>query len=52
MRNTRANEDLKLKNKSLLAKYGIDEKASDELKDENKVVSSSLKKLKTLVKRA
>jgi hypothetical protein len=45
---TRAkNEKLSLENDSLLDKYDIAEKASDELRDENKVVSSTLKELKT-----
>ena len=40
------NENLELENDSLLAKYGIAEKASVELREENKIVSSKLKELK------
>ena len=48
IRNTRAkNKKLELVNDSLLAKYDIAEKASDELREENKIVSSKLKELKT-----
>ncbi|XP_066365130.1 sporulation-specific protein 15-like [Miscanthus floridulus] len=51
IRKTRAkNQKLKLENESLLAKYGITEKANDELREENKVVSSTLKELKTSLK--
>ena len=35
-------------NDSLLAKYDIAKKANDELREENKIVSSKLKELKTL----
>jgi chromosome segregation ATPase len=41
------NEKLELENDSLLAKYDIAEKASDELREENKIVSPKLKELKT-----
>jgi chromosome segregation ATPase len=41
------NEKLELENDSLLAKYDIAQKASDELREENKIVSSKLKELKT-----
>ena len=48
IRKTRAkNEKLELENDSLLAKYGIAKKVSDELREENKIVSSKLKELKT-----
>jgi len=48
IRKTRAkNEKLKLENESLLAKYDIAEKASCELREENEIVSSKLKELKT-----
>jgi len=48
IRKTRAkNEKLELENDSLLAKYDIAKKASDELREENKIVSSKLKELKT-----
>ncbi|XP_066365593.1 uncharacterized protein [Miscanthus floridulus] len=48
IRKTRAkNEKLKLENESLLEKYDIAEKASDELREEKKIVSSKLKELKT-----
>ena len=48
IRKTRAkNEKLELVNDSLLAKYVIAEKANDELREENKIVSSKLKELKT-----
>ncbi|XP_066365047.1 nuclear matrix constituent protein 1-like [Miscanthus floridulus] len=48
---TRAkNEKLELENDSLLAKYDIAQKASDELRDENKLVSSTLKELKASLK--
>ena len=48
IRKTRAkNEKLELENDSLLAKYDIAEKTSDELREENKIVSSKLKELKT-----
>jgi len=40
------NEKLELEKDSLLAKYDIAEKASDELREENKIVSSKLKELK------
>jgi hypothetical protein len=46
------NEKLQLENDSLLAKYDIAKKASDELREENKIVSSKLKELKTSKKRA
>jgi hypothetical protein len=41
------NEKLELENDSLLAKYDIAEKASVGLREENKIVSSKLKELKT-----
>ncbi|XP_066351162.1 uncharacterized protein [Miscanthus floridulus] len=44
------NEKLELENESLLAKYDIAKKASIELRDENKVVSSTLKELKANLK--
>ena len=48
IRKTRAkNEKLELEKDSLLAKYDIAEKASVELREENKIVSSKLKELKT-----
>ncbi|XP_066361321.1 SWI5-dependent HO expression protein 3-like [Miscanthus floridulus] len=47
---TAKNERLELENESLLAKYDIAEKASVELRDENKVMSSNLKELKTSLK--
>ena len=48
IRKTRAkNEKLELEKDSLLAKYDIDEKASVELREENKIVSSKLKELKS-----
>ena len=48
IRKTRSkNEKLELVNDSLLAKYDIAEKANDELREENKIVSSKLKELKT-----
>ena len=48
IKKTRAkNEKLKLENESLLAKYGIAEKASGDLREENEIVSSKLKELKT-----
>jgi chromosome segregation ATPase len=48
IRKTRAkNKKLKLENESLLSKYDITKKASDELREENKIVSSKLKELKT-----
>ena len=48
IRKTRAkNEKLELKNDSLLAKCDIAEKASVELREENKTVSSKLKELKS-----
>ena len=48
IRKTRAkNEKLELENDSLLAKYGIAEKASVELREENKIMSSKLKELKS-----
>jgi hypothetical protein len=49
IRKTRAkNEKLELENDSLLAKYDIaKKKANDELREENKIVSSKLKELKT-----
>jgi hypothetical protein len=48
IRKTRAKkEKLELENDSLLAKYDIAQKASDEPREENKIVSSKLKKLKT-----
>jgi hypothetical protein len=51
IRKTRAkNEKLKLENESLLAKYDIAKKASDELREENKVMSSKLKELKSFKK--
>ena len=44
IRKTRAkNEKLELENDSLLAKYDIAEKASVELREENKTMSSKLK---------
>ncbi|XP_066333610.1 uncharacterized protein [Miscanthus floridulus] len=43
-------EKLELENESLLAKYDIAEKASIELRDENKVVSSTVKELKANLK--
>ena len=47
IRKTRAkNEKLEFED-SLLAKYDIAEKANDELREENKIVSSKLKELKT-----
>ena len=47
IRKTRAkNKKLELENDSLLAKYGIVEKASVELREENKTMSSKLKELK------
>jgi hypothetical protein len=53
IRKTRTkNEKLQLENDSLLAKYDIAKKASDELREENKIVSSKLKELKTSKKRA
>jgi hypothetical protein len=52
IRKTRAkNEKLELENDSLLAKYDIAQKASDELREENKIVSSKLKELKTSKKK-
>ncbi|XP_066320546.1 uncharacterized protein [Miscanthus floridulus] len=51
IRKTRAkNDKLELEKESLLAKYEMAQKASDELRDENKVVSSSLKELKANIK--
>ena len=48
IRRTRAkNEKLELEKDSLLAKYDIAKKANDELREENKIVSSKLKELKT-----
>jgi len=48
IRKTRAkNEKLELENDSLLAKCDIAEKASVELREENKTVSSKLKELKS-----
>ena len=48
IRKTRAkNEKLELEKDSLLAKYDIAKKASDELREENKIMSSRLKELKT-----
>ena len=48
IRKTRAkNEKLELENDSLLAKYDIAKKANDEVREENKIVSSKLKELKT-----
>ncbi|XP_066334443.1 spindle pole body component 110-like [Miscanthus floridulus] len=44
------NEKLNLENDSLLAKYDIAEKVSVELRDENKVVLSTVKELKTSLK--
>jgi hypothetical protein len=41
------NEKLKHKNKSLFAKYDIAKKASDELRDENKTMSTNIKELKS-----
>ena len=41
------NEKLQLENHSLLAKYDIAKKATNELREENKIVSSKLKELKT-----
>ena len=44
IRKTRAKkEKLELENDSLLAKYDIVEKANDELREENKIMSSKLK---------
>ncbi|XP_066357922.1 uncharacterized protein [Miscanthus floridulus] len=52
IRKTRAkNKKLELENESLLAKLDIAQKASDELRDENKVVSSTLKELKGNLKK-
>ena len=52
IRKTRAkNEKLELKNDSLLAKCDIAEKASVELREENKIVSSKLKELKSSKKK-
>ena len=49
IRKTRAkNAKLKLENESLLAKYDIAKKASDELREENKIVSSKIKSSKLL----
>ena len=51
IRKTKAkNDKLELENETLLAKYDIAQKASDELRDENKVVSSTLKELKNSLK--
>ncbi|XP_066334301.1 uncharacterized protein [Miscanthus floridulus] len=51
IRTTRAkNEKLELENESLLAKYDIAQKANDELRDENKLVTSTLKELKANLK--
>ena len=48
IRKTRSkNEKLELENDSLLAKYDIAEKASVELREENKTMSSKLKELKS-----
>ena len=48
IRKTRTkNEKLELENDSPLAKYDIVEKASVELREENKIMSSKLKELKT-----
>jgi hypothetical protein len=48
IRKTRAkNEKLELENDSLLAKNDIAQKAIDELREENKIVLSKLKELKT-----
>jgi hypothetical protein len=48
MRKIRAkNEKLELENDSLLAKYDIAQKSSDELREENKIMSSKFKELKT-----
>lgn len=44
------NDELEQQNESLLAKYELAHKASDELRDENKLVSSTLKELKTSLK--
>jgi regulator of replication initiation timing len=44
------NKKLELENDSLLAKHDIAQKASDELREENKIVSSKLKELKTTKK--
>jgi chromosome segregation ATPase len=41
------NEKLELENDSLLAKYDVAQKASDEFREENKIMSSKLKELKT-----
>ena len=41
------NEKLELEKDSLLAKYDIAKKASVELREENKIVSSKLKELKS-----
>jgi hypothetical protein len=41
------NKKLQLENDSLLAKYDIAKKTIDELREENKIVSSELKELKT-----
>ena len=49
IRKTRAkNEKLELVNDSLLAKYDIAEKANDELREENKIVSSKPRSTKPL----
>ena len=52
IRKTRAkNEKLELENDSLLAKYDIAKKASVELREENKTMSSKLKELKSSKKK-
>jgi hypothetical protein len=49
IRKTRAkNEKLELENDSLLAKYGIAQKTSDELREENKIASSNSRSSKPL----